>query len=536
MKPVIIQLPIGQEADFKGVVDIISGKAYLYDESGKAEATDIPAEMADDVELAKESFIENIAELNDDLLERYLEGETISDDELKQALRQGLLAAEVAPVLCGAATKNFIGIDLLMDFINTYMPSPLDRGSWIASDRDGEEFEIAPDPDGPFYGFVFNTIVDPYAGRLSLFRVISGTLGKEGNFLNVNKDSKERFSQLLEILGKEQKPITEALPGAILAVAKLKDTFTGDTMSADKEITFKAPEPMPPVISFAVSAAAKGDEDKVHGALRKIMEEDTAIMLKRETETKQTIISGRGLVHIETTIAKIKRKFNVEMAIDTPKVPYRETFKKKIRVQGRHKKQSGGHGQFGDCWIVLEPLPKGGGFEFADKIVGGSIPKTYIPAVEKGVLEASDKGILAGFRCVDFKVTLDDGSYHSVDSSEMAFKVAGSIAFKKAAEQAGATLLEPIMNVAILTPDDYTGDIMGDLNSRRGRVLGMEAEGDKQLIKANVPMAEMLRYAPDLRSMTGGRGTFTMEFDFYDEVPRDLASKVIEKVNAEKEG
>lgn len=534
LKPVVVQLPIGKEDDFKGVVDIISGKAYIYDGDGKAQAGDIPADMADDVELARESLIENIAELNDDLLERYLEGETIEDEDLKQTFRQGILDAEVTPVLCGAATKG-IGADILMDFINTYMPSPLDRGSWSAVDDAGEEMEIAPDPDGPFYGFVFNTIVDPYAGRLSLFRVISGTLGKEGNFLNVNKNTKERFSQLLEVVGKEQKPVTQALPGAILAVAKLKDTFTGDTMSGDKEVTFKAPAPMPPVISFAVSAADKGDEDKVHGALRKIMEEDTALTLKREVETNQTIISGRGLVHIETTIEKIKRKFNVEMAISTPKVPYRETFKKKIRVQGRHKKQSGGHGQFGDCWIILEPLPKGGGFEFVDKIVGGSIPRTYIPAVEKGVLEASDKGILAGFRCVDFRVILDDGSYHSVDSSEMAFKVAGSIAFKKAAEQAGATLLEPIMKVDILLPDEYTGDIMGDLNSRRGRVLGMEAAGDRQLIMANVPMAEMLRYAPDLRSMTGGRGTFTMNFDFYDEVPRDLAQKVIDQVNAEKE-
>ena len=533
-KTIIVQLPIGQMDDFKGIVDVISGKAYIYDDQGKATQTDIPAEMADAYEAARESFVENIAELDDDLLEKYLEGEELAPEELKETFRKGVLACEFSPVLCGAATR-LIGVDLLSDFINASMPSPLDRGAWTATDDKGEAVEIVPDPDAPFYGFVFNTIVDPYAGRLSLFRVISGTLGKEGNFLNVNKNSKERFTQLLEIRGKEQAPITEAYPGAIVAVAKLKETFTGDTMSADKEIKFNAPQPMPPVISFAVYSKNKGDEDKIHGALRKILEEDTGLILKREAETNETILSGRGLVHIETTIEKIKRKFNVEMEIKTPKVPYRETFKKKIRVQGRHKKQSGGHGQFGDCWIVMEPLPKGQGFEFVDAIVGGSIPRTYIPAVEKGVLEASQKGLLAGFPCVDFRVTVDDGSYHSVDSSEMAFKMAGSIAFKKAAEQAKPTLLEPIMKVSIVVPDEFTGDIMGDLNSRRGRVLGMDTEGAKQVINANVPMAEFLRYAPDLRSMTGGRGTFTMEFDHYDEVPGDISQKVIEKIKAEQE-
>ncbi|MBI9089274.1 MAG: elongation factor G [Desulfobacterium sp.] len=534
LKTVITHLPIGTEENFKGVVDIIANRAYLYDDDGNCELSDVPSEMGEEVELAKETFIESVAELDDDLLERYLEGETLPLEDLKKAFRKGIIEARFSPVLCGAAVKS-MGIDLLCDFINDYMPSPLDRGPWIALDANGDEVEISPDPEAPFAGFVFNTIVDPYAGRLSLFRVISGTLGKEGNFLNVNKDAKERFTQLLEIVGKEQKPITEAVPGAIVAVAKLKETQTGDTLTIDQEIKFTPPAPMPPVISFAISSKNKGDEDKIHGALRKIMEEDTALQMRREVETNETILSGRGLVHIETTIEKIKRKFNVDMAISTPKVPYRETFKKKVRVQGRHKKQSGGHGQFGDCWIILEPLPKGKGFEFVDKIVGGSIPKTYIPAVEKGVLEACQKGVLAGFPCVDFKVTLDDGSYHSVDSSEMAFKVAGSVAFKKAAVDARAVLLEPILKISILVPDEYTGDIMGDLNSRRGRVLGMDTEGDKQIINANVPMAEILRYAPDLRSMTGGRGTFEMAFDHYDEVPSDLSAKVIEKVLSERE-
>ncbi len=533
-KIVPVFYPIGQENNFKGLVNIVSGQAYAYDSDGKASKIEIPSDMVDDMEMAKEEFIENIAELNDDLLEKYLEGEVISQDELKATFRQGVLDAEFYPAICTSATK-MIGIDVIFDFINDYMPSPLDRGDWTAIDANGEAVSVSPDPDAEFCGLVFSTIVDPYAGRLSLFRVISGTLGKEGNMINVTKDSKERFSQLLEIAGKEQKTITSALPGAIVAVAKLKETLTGDTLTGGKEIQIPAPAPMPPVISFAIAPKTKSDEDKIHEAIRKILEEDTGLQLRRDEETRETILSGRGLVHIETTADKIQRKFNVGMDISTPKVAYRETFKKKIRVQGKHKKQSGGHGQYGDCWIVLEPLPKGSGFEFVDKVVGGVIPKNYIPAVEAGVRERSKKGILAGFPCVDFRVTVDFGSYHSVDSSEMAFKMAGSIAFKKAALDAKAVLLEPIMKISVKVPEDATGDIMGDMNSRRGRVLGMDSEDAKQIINALVPMSEILRYAPDLSSMTGGRGTFTMEFEHYDEVPADLSKKIIEKFVTEDE-
>ncbi len=533
-KIVPICFPIGSEDDFNGYVNIITGQAFTYDADGKATKTDIPADLADDIEMAKEEFVENVAELNDDLLEKYLEGEEISEDELKETFRQGVLDAEFYPAICTSATK-MIGIDIVPDFINDFMPSPLDRGDWTALDADGNEVVVSPDPDAEFCGFVFNTIVDPYAGRLSLFRVISGSLGKEGNIVNTTKDKKERFSQLLEIAGKDQKNITSALPGSIVAVAKLKDTLTGDTLTGGKEIQIPAPKPMPPVISFAISPKEKSDEDKIHEAVRKILEEDTGLMLERNEETKQTVLSGRGLVHIEITAEKIQRKFNVGMDIETPKVAYRETFKKKIRVQGKHKKQSGGHGQYGDCWIVLEPLQSGSGFEFVDKIVGGVIPKNYIPAVETGVREASQSGILAGFPCVDFRVTVDFGSYHSVDSSEMAFKMAGSLAFRNAAVDAKPTLLEPIMKVSVKVPEDSTGDIMGDLNSRRGRVLGMDSEDEKQIINALVPMSEMLRYAPDLGSMTGGRGTFTMEFEQYDVVPGDMSKKIIERVNAEKE-
>ncbi|MFH2093938.1 MAG: elongation factor G [Pseudomonadota bacterium] len=533
-KIVPVCYPIGKEENFKGFVNIVSGFAYEYTADGKANKIDIPSDMIDDIELAKEEFVENVAELDDALLEKYLEGEQISQDELKAAFRQGILKAKFYPAICCSATK-MIGVDLISDFINDYMPSPIDRGDWIAKDANGEDVLVSPDPNAEFCGFVFNTIVDPYAGRLSLIRVISGTLGKEGSIFNVTKDNKERFSQLLEVVGKEQKTITSALPGDIVAVAKLKNTLTGDTLTLGKEIQIPAPKPMPPLISFSISPKAKNDEDKIHEAVRKILEEDPGLMLERNEETKQTILSGRGLVHIEVTADKIQRKFNVGMEIETPKVAYRETFKKKIRVQGKHKKQSGGHGQYGDCWIVLEPLPSGSGFEFVDKIVGGVIPKNYIPAVETGVREASQTGILAGFPCVDFRVTVDFGSYHAVDSSEMAFKMAGSIAFKNAAVDAKATLLEPIMRVAVKVPEESTGDIMGDLNSRRGRVLGMDSEDDKQIINAHVPMAEMLRYAPDLSSMTGGRGTFSMKFEQYDVVPPDLAKKVIERVNAEKE-
>ena len=526
--------PIGSENNFKGFVNIISGTAFEFDANGKSSKIDIPSDMSEDIEMAKEEFIENVAELDDELLEKYLEGEEITENELKATFRQGILDARFYPAICCSATK-MIGIDIISDLINDYMPSPLDRGDWVAKDAKGEDVIISPDPDAEFCGLVFNTIIDPYAGRLSLFRVISGTLGKEGNIVNTTKDTKERFSQLLEIAGKEQKSITTALPGSIVAVSKLKNTLTGDTLTGGKDIQIPAPRPMPPVISFAISPKSKNDEDKIHEAVRKILEEDTGLKLHRNDETRQSILSGRGLVHIEVTAEKILRKFNVGMDIETPKVAYRETFKKKIRVQGKHKKQSGGHGQYGDCWIVLEPLPKSSGFEFVDKIVGGVIPKNYIPAVEAGVREASKSGILAGFPCVDFRVTVDFGSYHSVDSSEMAFKMAGSIAFKKAAVDAKAVLLEPVMKIAVKVPDDSTGDIMGDLNSRRGRVIGMDSEDDKQIINALVPMAEILRYAPDLSSMTGGRGTFTMEFEQYDEIPGDLAKKIIDRVNAEKE-
>jgi elongation factor G len=535
-KPIILQLPVGAETEFRGAVDLIGNKAYIEDPDGKAKKAEIPSEMQDLVESEREALIENIAEADDSLVEKYLEGQELSDEELNAALRKGTLSQVFVPVLCGSAAKN-IGIKLLMDFIIAGMPSPADRGPKTGTDpSSGNPVERAPKEDEPFSGFVVKTLSDPYAGRLTIFRVVSGKLGSDGTFYNPNKQTRERFNQLLTILGKEQKPATEAGPGSIVAVAKLKETATGDTLCDEvSKIQYACAEPLPSLISFSLSAKSRGDEDKIFTSLTKLLEEDPSIRLDRVAETKEILLSGLGQIHVETIVEKLKRKFGVEVQLSKPKVPYRETIKGKARVQGRHKKQTGGHGQFGDCWIQIEPLPRGQGFEFVDAVVGGVIPRQYIPAVEKGIVESCTKGVLAGFPTVDFRVTLDDGSYHAVDSSEMAFKIAGSLAFKKAVEEANPTLLEPIMKISITTPEEFMGDIMGDLNGRRGRVLGMDNAGKNQVINAQVPMAEFLSYASDLRSMTGGRGIFTMEFSHYDEVPAQIAAKIIEEAKKSKE-
>jgi elongation factor G len=535
-KPIILQLPIGAEAEFKGVVDLITQKAYLYGEDGKGKASEIPADLKDEVAAEREALIENIAEADDALVERYLEGESLSEEDLKNALRKGTLARTFVPVLCGSSTGN-IGIDLLMDFMVAAMPSPLDAAPKVGIDPGTKtEIERRPDPAAPFSALVVKTITDPYAGRLTIFRVFSGSIGADGSFYNSKKEVRERYNQLLVILGKEQKPIDGAGPGSIVAVAKLKETGTGDTLCDEgNKIVFTPVAPMSTLISYALSAKSKGDEDKVFTSLTRLLEEDSSLRIDRLAETKEIILHGIGQIHIETTIERLKRKFNVDVQLNIPKIPYRETIKKKVRVQGRHKKQTGGHGQFGDCWVQLEPQPRGKGFEYVDAIVGGSIPRQYIPAVEKGIVESAQRGVLAGYPCVDFKATVDDGSFHAVDSSEMAFKIAGSLAFKKAAEQADAVLLEPIMKVTVIAPDEFMGDIMGDLNSRRGRVLGMENAGKNQYINAYVPMSEFQTYAPDLRSMTGGRGIYTMEFSHYDEVPAHIAQKIIEAAAKAKE-
>ncbi len=534
-KPIILQLPIGKEDDFKGVVDLLSMKAITFAD-GKATVEEIPSDLKESAESEREALVENIAEADDELVEKYLEGEELSQEDLYAALRKGVLNRTFAPVVCGAAVKQ-IAVEPLYELFVEAMPSPADCGPKVGYEP-GTDNEItrSPDPAAPFSGLVFKTIADPFSGRLTVFKIISGSISGDGTFYNSNRDAKERYSQLLRLIGKEQKQITEAGPGDIVAVAKLKETKTGDTLcDPSDKIIFKSAEPLSGAVSYAIVPKSQGDEDKIFSSLSKLMEEDSALTLERNDETRETLLTGMGQVHIETIVERLKRKYGVEVNLTIPKVPYKETIKKTISVQGRHKKQSGGHGQFGDCWVQFEPLPKGSGFEFEDKIVGGVIPKTYIPAVEKGIFEAAQKGVLAGFPCIDFKAVLYDGSYHSVDSSEMAFKIAGSLAFKKATEQAEPTLLEPIMEVEVTTPEDFMGDVMGDLNGRRGRVLGMEGKGKNQVVRANVPMAEVLTYAPDLRSMTGGRGIFTMKFSHYDEVPAQLQQKIIDAAKAAEE-
>jgi elongation factor G len=448
---------------------------------------------------------------------------------MNAGLRSAVLSGSLVPILFGSGPGN-IGIQPLMDLIVDNMPSPLDRGAVKALSSDGEsEVLREPHADAPFSALIIKTVSDPYAGRLSVLRIFSGTLASNSTVYNAKKQSKERFGQLLRLKGKTQDAIESAGPGEIAAVAKLKDTTTGDTLCDDKNIVIFPTVDLPPAVySLAVEPKSKGDEDKIFSSLTRLTEEDLAVSLERNDETKEMIMSGMGEVHIEMVVEKLKRKFGVEVNLAMPKVPYKETIKSKTRVQGKYKKQTGGRGQYGDCWIEMEPLPRGENFHFEDKIVGGVIPKQYIPAVEKGIVEAAVGGVVAGYPVIDFQVALVDGSYHDVDSSEMAFKIAGSMAFKKAVMEAKPTLLEPIMTMEIVVPDDCMGDVIGDLNSRRGKVLGMDSEGKKQVIRANVPLAEILKYAPELRSMTAGRGMFTMKFDHYEEVPMQLQEKIIE--------
>ena len=534
-KCVPVQVPMGAAEAFKGVVDVMSGKAYFYTQgdSGKFEAKEVPADMAERVKGYRDEIIEHVAESSDELLEKFLEGGELSGDEIRAGLRAAVLKGQLVPIGCGSGTAN-VGMQLLLDEIVNHFPSPLDRGSKAAAAADDGAIEVAPDPEGPQAAFVIKTVSDPYAGRLTIMRVFSGALRPDSTIFNSTKRSKERFGSLLRLKGKTQQSIELALPGDIVAVAKLKETTTGDTLCEEKKfIKFAGLEHLPAIYSLAIEPKSRGDEEKIFSSLSRLMEEDLALKLDRNEETKQVILSGMGEIHVEATIEKLKRKFGVEVNLTIPKVPYKETIKGKARVQGRYKKQTGGRGQYGDCWIEMDPLPRGSGFQFVDKIVGGVIPRQYIPAVEKGIAEACLEGVLAGYPVIDFQVGLVDGSFHPVDSSEMAFKIAGSMAFKKAVIEARPTLLEPIMNVEVTIPDDCMGDVIGDLNSRRGKVLGMDSKGKKQVVKALVPMSEVLKYAPDLRSMTAGRGMFTMEFSHYEEVPAQFQEKVIEAAKKE---
>ena len=528
MKPVVFYMPILDKDAFVGLVDVFAGKALMFGENGEVTEAPVPEDLADEAALLRDTAVENIAESDEDLMNKYLDEGALSPEEIDLGLRKGVLAGDIVPVLVGSALANKGGRRLL-NHIDKLLASPLDRPAWLGENENGDAVERPSAPDQPVAGVVFKTLSDQFSGQLSMVRVLSGELSPDATLKNMRSGETERMGSLLFVTGKTQTPCKEPLgPGAIVGVAKLKTTRTGDTL-CDEKAPFALPMPaLPPqLITFALAPKEKGDEDKVYAAVQKLLDEDATLKLNRDEESGDILLSGMGQLHIEIAVEKAKRRSKVDILLKTPKVPYRETVKGKCQVQGRHKKQSGGRGQFGDCWIEMEGLPRGSGYVYEDGIVGGVIPRQYIPAIDKGIQESAARGYLAGYPVVDFKVRVYDGSYHTVDSSEMAFKVAGSLAFKKAMETLKVVLLEPVALVTVSIPDDYMGDVIGDLSSRRGKVLGSDSQAGITEIKAHVPMSEVLRYAPDLRSMTGGQGVFTMEFDHYEEAPQPVVDKVI---------
>jgi len=532
-----VQLPWGAEREFKGVVDLVRMKAYSYklDGDGKGQETDIPADMAEVAQKAHEALVEMVAEGNDALMEEFFDKGTLPVEHILDGLKNALRERRLFPVLCASALHN-IGSDQILNFIVDNLPAPTDRGT-VEAKQNGNEVARKIGDTEPVSAFVFKTTADPFAGRITFFKVYSGVLKNDANLHNVQRGSAERLSHISCALGKTLTPVTDLHAGDIGAVAKLKDTLTGDTL-ADKGalVEYPAVKLPEPSIAFAIEAKSRQDEDRMGNAIHRILEEDQSLRFFRDPQTKEFLLGGSGQQHVEIVVSRLKKRYGVDVALKAPKIPYRETIRGKADVQGRHKKQTGGHGQFGDCWIRMEPLPRGAKFEFVNEIFGGSIPKNYIPAVEKGIIEAAENGFLAGYPMVDFRVVLYDGSYHDVDSSELSFKLAARKAFKNAMAEAKPALLEPIMNVEIQAPVEYAGDLMGDLNGRRGRVAGMDTKGSTQIIRAKVPMAEMLNYQNDLTSMTQGRASFTMEFDHYDFVPSQQAEKIIAAAKAAKTG
>ncbi|HPT68726.1 MAG TPA: elongation factor G [Syntrophomonas sp.] len=520
-----IQLPIGAADTFKGIVDLVKMKAFMFEgNSGKMTESDIPADMMDDVEMYKLELIEAAAEANDDLLTKYLEGEEITDEEIKSGIKAAASNGSAVFVLCGSVTNN-IGISSLMDFMVDCSPTPDFNALVKGKDAAAE----------PFSAQVFKTIADPYIGRLTMFRIFSGKLKADSIVYNANKEKDEKITQLFVMTGKEQAAVPELNTGDIAAVAKLSVTSTSDTLCTKAKPVIMDPINFPiPTLSMAIEPKSKADEDKLSGALQKIIEEDPTITVVKNTETHQTILTAMGDTHVDIILDKLSRKFGVDVVSKEMRIPYRETIRSMVEVEGKHKKQSGGHGQYGHVWIKFEPY-EDGQFAFEENVFGGSVPRNFFPAVEKGLQEALDEGVLAGYPVTNLKATLYDGSYHSVDSSEMAFKMAARLAFKSGMEKAKPVLLEPIVNVEIEIPDTYMGDIIGDLNSKRGRVMGMEPSGKKQIVKAQVPLGEMARYTIDLKSITQGRGKFKMEVDHYEEVPSQDADKIIAKAKKEKE-
>ncbi|HEY7167679.1 MAG TPA: elongation factor G [Candidatus Binatia bacterium] len=537
-KGVHLQMPIGVEAGFKGIVDLLSMKACLYEgDSGKFSEAEIPADLKSEADSMRQKLMEDVSETNDELLEKYLDGQELSTEELRNAVRDATREGKLYPILYGSALR-MIGIAQLLDAITDYLPSPSEEGEMQGTNPVTGEPEKRPQtPNAPLSAYVFKTISDPFAGKLSVMRVVSGKIASDMTVYNPGKQTKEKIGHMFRLEGKKQEGIKEAVAGEIVAAAKLKDVATGDTLCDERApIQYEGAAHFAPNISFALEPKSKADEDKLPQGLHRMMEEDPTIELHRDEQTRDFILSGMGQQHIEIVVEKLKRKYGAEVVLKAPKVPYKETIRASASAQGRLKKQTGGRGQFGDTWIKIEPLPHGKGFEFVDEIVGGAIPRNYIPAVEKGIKEAMAGGVIAGYPMVDVRVTLYDGSYHDVDSSDMAFKIAGSLGFKNAVEKAKPVLLEPIMNMEVTVPDDTMGDVIGDMNSRRGKVIGMDSKGHTQVIKCKVPMSEVLKYAPDLRSITSGRGEFQMEFSHYEELPPHLAEKVIKDAKARQAG
>ncbi len=532
-----IALPLEQDGGLHGVIDLLNQKALISDStSHKVHECNIPEEMAGKVEEAQKKLMECAAEGSDALLEKYLGEGDLTAEEILQGLVSGTRKRSCIPVVCGAATKN-IGTTLLTEAIIHFLPSPQERAADHPmtghNPQTGENETIIMADDSPFSAYVFKTAIDPFMGRLTYLKVQSGVLESDSHFFNPVRNAKEKGGHLYHLLGKKATQVGKVSAGEIAAIGKLKDTQTGDTICADKHpVILPKVQFNRPVMSFALETKAKSDIDKVSLGLHKLVEEDPSLEFIRNDETKEMLLSGVSQTHIEITLEKLHRKYGVDVNLHTPKVAYRETIQNTAQAQGKYKKQTGGHGQYGDCWLQLDPLPKGGGFEFVNKIVGGVIPRNLVPAVEKGVLEAMHDGILAGFPVVDIRVTVYDGSHHPVDSSEMAFKVAGSIGFKKAMESAQPVLLEPIMLVEVVAPDEMVGAVIGDLNSRRGRILGMDVKGHNQVVKAMVPLAEILKYAPALTSITAGKGSYVMEFSGYEQAPREVMNKVIEEHKA----
>jgi elongation factor G len=534
---VAFQLPMGSDKGFKGVVDLVRMKAYTFenDGSGKMSEADIPGDFQADAQSAREALIEMVAEGNDTLLEKFFEHGTLGDEDLLPGIKSAIIEKRLVPVFATAALPN-VATQPLLDSIVNYLPSPGDFGTVTgrASNEPGAEEVTRKISDSePYSALVFRTIVEQF-GRITLFKIYSGVIKADATVYNITKGAQERLGPLHVIQGNKMEKITEAHAGDIVAVTKLKETSTGDTFADKATPIYYEPVHFPePAISFAIAPKSRQDEDKLSTALAKMLEEDQALRYSRDAQTKEFLLSGSGQLHIEAAVEKLKRRYGVEVELHTPKVPYKETIKSRVEVQGRHKKQTGGRGQFGDCKCVFEPLPRGGGFEFVDKIFGGSVPQQFRPAIEKGIVDGSASGTLAGYPVVDFRVELIDGSFHPVDSDELSFKLAGRKAYRSAMEKARPILLEPIMNVEVIAPQEFSGDLMGDLNSRRGRIQGMDTRGNQQVIKAQVPLSEMLNYPPTLNSITGARGTYSMEFSHYDEVPAQIAQKIIAEAQAE---